>query len=179
MPTQKLFCLPWLLKEKRVHELPVAVVSHRTGTRLRIKIPSKRRDEAFFTTLAEKMSAFEGVRSAEANPLTASILLNHESDPDRIIQSCIKDGLLSIGGSRSAPTHLHQRLTATFESMDGTLREASGNELDIGGLAFVTLVGVGIYQISIGNAAAIPWYAAAWYAFNLFLRSNTAKEPAP
>jgi hypothetical protein len=166
-----------LLKENRVHELPVAVVSHRTGSRLRIKIPSKRRDEVFFTTLAERMSALEGVRSVESNPLTGSILLTHASDPDRIIEACRNGGLLKIGGPRSAPTHLHRRLTETFESMDGALRHASGNEIDIGGVAFLTLAGVSIYQISIGNAAAIPWYGAAWYALNIFLKSNSAKQP--
>lgn len=159
-----------------MHELPVAVVSHRTATRLRIKIPSKRRDEAFFTALAERMSALEGVRSVESNPLTGSILLNHASDPDRIVEACRKDGLVSIGGPRSGPTHLHRRLSETFGDMDMAVRRASGNEMDLGGAAFLTLVGAGIYQISIGNAAAIPWYTAAWYAFNVFLKSNTTKQ---
>jgi hypothetical protein len=167
-----------LLKEKRVHELPVAVVSHRTATRLRIKIPSKRRDEVFFTALAERMSALEGVRNVESNPLTGSILLSHASDPERIIEACRKDGLVSIGGPRSVPTHLHRRLSETFGDMDLAVRRASGNEMDLGGVAFVTLVGAGIYHISIGNAAAIPWYTAAWYALNIFLKSNSAKQPA-
>ena len=171
---RRLCPIPSLLKEKRVHDLPVAVVSHRTGTRLRIKVLSKRRDDAFFASLAERLSAFEGVRSVEVNPLTGSVLINHESEAERIIETSAKAGLLSIGGPRSVPTHLHQRLSKTFGDMNGAMRHASGNELDLGGVAFLALIGAGIYQISAGNAAAIPWYTAAWYAFNVFLKSNTA-----
>jgi len=158
-----------------VHDLPVAVVSHRTGGRLRIKVPSKRRDSAFFTSLAERLSAFEGVRSVEVNPLTGSVLINHESEAERIIETSMKAGLLSMGGPRAIPTHLHQRLSETFGDMDGALRRASANELDLGGVAFLALIGAGIYQISMGNLAAIPWYTAAWYAFNIFLKSNATK----
>ena len=48
----------------------------------------------------------------------------------------------------------------------------TGDEIDIEGLAFLLLLGAGIYQISVGNLTALPWYAAFWYAFNIFLKSG-------
>jgi hypothetical protein len=159
-----------------VHDAPVAFVSHKTGSRIRIKVPSRRKDHAFFASLAEKVSVVEGITSVEASPLTGGVLLTHTSDPDLLVDRVMAAGGLRPGRYAGTRTNLHRRISATFDGIDLALRDATANELDAGGAAFLALLGAGIYQIWRGNIAAIPWYAAGWYAFNLFLKSNIEKQ---
>ena len=161
-----------------MHEPPVAFVSHKTGTRIRLKVPSKKKDRAFFSSLAEKLPAIIGVQSVETNPLTGSLLLLHSSDPDLIIQTFVTGGLLRFGNSTFERAHLQERISETFEGIDLALKDVSENELDIGGTAFLILLALGGYQIIKGNFIAIPWYAAGWYALNIFLKSNAREQPA-
>ncbi|MDA8241725.1 MAG: hypothetical protein M0Z67_15340 [Nitrospiraceae bacterium] len=177
MPIKKQLLQP-RRREKQVHEPPLAFISHRTRSRIRIRVPSKKGDHAFFASVAEKMSAVEGIGTVGANPLTASVLLLHSSDPDRIIERSVAEGFFRIGDAAHTRTNLHRRVFTAFDTADAALRDVTGNELDVGGTAFLALVGMGIYQIWRGNIAAIPWYAAAWYALNIFLKSNTEKQPA-
>jgi Heavy metal associated domain 2 len=159
-----------------VHEAPVAFVSHKTGSRLRLKIPSRKKDHAFFASLAEKFSAVEGINAVETSPLTAGVLLTHSSDPDQVVDMVMAAGGLRPGRYAGTRTNLHRRVAETFDGIDLALREATENELDTGGAAFLTLLGAGIYQIWRGNIAAIPWYTAGWYALNLFLKSNAESQ---
>ena len=161
-----------------MHEQPLAFVSHKTRSRIRLKVPSKRKDHAFFASLAEKMSSVEGVSAVEAYPLTGSILLLHSSDPDRVIETASVVGGLRFDRNVVTRTNLHRRVTETFEGIDVALRDVTGNELDVGGLAVLTLLGAAIYQILKGNLTAVPWYAAGWYALNIFLKSNSEEQTA-
>lgn len=47
---------------------------------------------------------------------------------------------------------------------------------DLPGMAFLTLLGVGIYQLVRGNFAAPPWYTAFWYAMGIFTKSIMEKK---
>jgi hypothetical protein len=163
-------------KEKQVHEAPVAFVSHKTGSRIRLKVPSRKKDYAFFASLAEKVSAVAGISAVETSPLTAGILLMHSSDPDRVVDMVMAAGGLRPGRYEGTRTNFHRRIAETFNGIDLTLRDVTANELDAGGAAFLTLLGAGIYQLYRGNIAAIPWYTAGWYALNLFLKSNVDRQ---
>jgi hypothetical protein len=136
-----------------------------------------RNDHTFFSVAAEKMSAIEGITKVEVSPMTGSILLLHSSDPDRVIERANAERFFKVADPASSRTHFHRRLSETFDGIDSAMRRSTGNELDIGGASFLTLVGLGIYQIWKGNAAAIPWYAAGWYALNIFMKSNIERHP--
>ena len=155
-----------------MHEPPIAFVSHKTGTRIRLKVPSKKKNHGFFESLSENIQKIQGVQSIETNPLTGSILLSHSSDPDLIIQTFISGGFFRFENSTSGRPHLQERISETFGSINLALRDISGNELDLGGSAFLGLLAFGGYQILRGNITAIPWYAAGWYALNIFFKSN-------
>lgn len=156
-----------------MHEPPVAFVTHKTGARIRLKVPSKKKDNVFFASLSENIPAIEGVLSVETTPLTGSVLISHSSDPDRIIQTFVSGGVVRIENSQSGRPHLQERVSEVFNGINLALRDASGNELDLGGSVFLTLLAFGGYQIIRGNITAIPWYAAGWYALNIFLKSNS------
>ncbi|MEK7789910.1 MAG: HMA2 domain-containing protein [Planctomycetota bacterium] len=152
--------------------LPLAYISHRTGGRLRIKIPSKKGDRGYFTRLRERFSDSEGINAVEVNSLTGSLLIIHDSNWERIAEFALSNNLFSLTGLNSYPARLQQRVSETFKGMNTQMAAFTGGEIDIEGLAFLLLLGAGIYQISVGNLTALPWYAAFWYAFNIFLKSG-------
>jgi Heavy metal associated domain 2 len=159
-----------------VHEEPVAFVSHKTGSRIRLRIPSKKKDHAFFAALEKKVSAVEGITAVTTSALTAGVLLIHSSDPGLVVDKVMAAGGLRSGRYAGTRTNLHRRIGETFDGIDLALRDATANELDTGGAAFLALLGAGLYQMWKGNIAAIPWYTAGWYALNLFLKSNIEKQ---
>ncbi len=159
-----------------MHEQTLAYVSHKTRSRIRLKIPSRKKDHTFFASLAEKLSSVEGVSAVEIYPLTGSLLLIHSSDPDRVIETASVAGGLRFARNSGTRTNLHRRVSETFEGIDVSLRDATGNDLDVSGLAFLALLGAGIYQILKGNLTAVPWYVAGWYALNIFLFDKSNSE---
>jgi len=153
--------------------LPNAYISHHTTGRLRVKIPSKKGDQVFFATLKERLSGIEGVKTIETNPLTGSVLLVHGMDVRTIAEFAIANNLFSLKELNAYPAGLQQRISRTFKGLDAHLKTFTGGEIDIGGLAFLILLGAGIYQISMGNLTALPWYGAFWYALNILLKSSS------
>jgi hypothetical protein len=51
----------------------------------------------------------------------------------------------------------------------------TGGWLDLPGMAFLLLLGIGIYQIRRGNIGLPPWYTAFWYAFGVYTKSLVEK----
>ena len=158
--------------------LPGAYVSHSTTGRIRIKVPSRKGDRAYSTLLRERFSALDGVVSVEANHLTGSILIMHKSDTETIGRYALTNNLFVLKELNSSPAGLQRRVTKAFKGIDAQIKTASGGEIDIAGMAFLVLLGFGIYQISLGNVAALPWYGAFWYALNIFLKSGQGAEVA-
>ena len=61
-----------------------ASVTHRLPGRTRLRIPARRGDAAFFERTIEQARALPSVRAARANPVTASLLLEHEGEIEPI-----------------------------------------------------------------------------------------------
>ncbi|MCL4477013.1 MAG: hypothetical protein M1508_12435 [Nitrospirae bacterium] len=156
--------------------LPLAHISHQTRGRLRIKIPSKRGDGEYLNSLKERFSGLEGIKCLEVNPLTGSALIIHNVNGGRIAEYARANNLFTLKGLDSYPAGLQRRLSGTFNDLNVHLKGLTGGEVDIGGIAFLALLGAGIYQIGKGNITALPWYAAFWYALNIFLKSSKGKE---
>lgn len=124
--------------------------------------------------LKERFSRFEGIKAVEFNPLTGSVLIIHQVDGEKIAEYARANNLFNLRGLHPSPAGLQQRISGTFKVMDAELKAFTGGEIDIGGLAFLILLGAGIYQLSLGNVTALPWYGAFWYALNIFLKSSKA-----
>ena len=57
--------------------LHFGIIAHRTGNRLRIRVPHRRGDASYFAGLEQRLKACGDVLSVSANPLTASIVVCH------------------------------------------------------------------------------------------------------
>jgi Heavy metal associated domain 2 len=155
-------------------DIPHAYISHRGPGRLRVKIPSRKGDTAYFSELKKLLADCKGTKEYEINPVTGSVLFVREVDIKAVMEFAEGNHLFKFGG-RDSPS-FSSEITENFKNLNKQLKGITGGGMDIPGLAFLTLLGFGIYQISKGNFTAIPWYAAFWYALNIFLKSQTSKS---
>jgi len=161
--------------------LPAARISHFTLRRLRIKVPEKRRDRAFFDTVAERLATWDSVEGVETNPLTASVLV-HFSDPERLFfEAAAKNDLFDIdlaaGFGDSAPA-ITEAAVQSFETADHALRRWTQNQIDIRGVLFVLLLAGGIFQL-LRRRLDAPAPTLLWYAGDLIgLWSDRGPDPA-
>lgn len=164
--------------------LPEAFITHLISGRVRIKIPSKKGDEAFFFSMKERFSNFPGVRQIEINPLTGSLLILHSYDRESLDMKQINaytelNSLFRLEGGapggKGPSLNIRGRFGETFHGFNEKTKELTGGEVDLPTLAFLLLLGVGVYQIGAGNFAAPAWYVAFWYAMNIFMQGEAKK----
>ncbi len=148
-------------------------LSHASKGRLRLRIPSKKRDEAFFAQLQAILSAIPGLDQVQVNPLSGSLLILHSELPEELA-SLVKTlaGPAPNKNSSGKPNTIYQRVTGTFHQVNTQIQGFTKGELDVPTLSFIALVAMGIYQISRKNFVAPAWYTAFWYALNIFLKSK-------
>lgn len=142
-----------------------AHIAHRTPERLRIRIPGKKGDAAYFQSLEKLCGTISGIRSAEANPLTGSLLfiLEPGAEPP-LAEIARKLDIRLRPGAGATP----QRIAADqMGRINKEVKNFTGGELDLNSIAFLCCLGLGIYQISMGNLVAPAWYVAFWYALSL------------
>ncbi len=162
-------------------EAPSAHISHATKGRVRFKIPSKRGNARFLTNIRDVLAKNAQVAGVEINPVTGSVLVTYKADIDSIIKLAESNKLFKLAKRRP---RISNNLVESFRSLDNTLKSATDGELDLPTASFLTLAGVGIYEIARGNFTAPAWYTAFWYALNIFLKARPdatiiEKELAP
>ncbi|HVP79314.1 MAG TPA: hypothetical protein VMV04_15625 [Thermodesulfobacteriota bacterium] len=150
----------------------VAILSHQSPGRLRLRIPSKKGDGLFFQSLKDQLSTLSGVERIDVNPVTGSILLVHSIDAEKIAQFAREKGLFETQWGSTKTSYLHQEVTKAFNILDERTKGFTGGGINLGAMASLALIAAGTYQVFRGNFAAIPWYTAYWYGLNLFLKSK-------
>lgn len=150
-------------------------VVHDSRARLRIKIPARRGAEAYFVALAERLGKCPGVRSVRGNPLTASVLVLHETTTGAIAEFAEREGLFRLTGNPGSPPPLLARVSEQFRGMDAALRACSGGYLDAAGLAFLALMALAVYQLRYG--AALPSATTLfWYGVTLMVMLHSSAQ---
>ncbi len=157
-------------------DVPDAFIAHSIVGRLRLKIPSRRGDGAYLKKIAEEFSSLPGIEQVTVNPETSSILFLHGLEKEMIMRHLSGSGLFQLSPSPVAPASLHRGVESCFREVSGKIENVTGGTLGASELAFLALLGAGGIQITRGNLTAIPWYAAFWYAFNIFLKSDRQKK---
>ena len=160
--------------------LPAARISHFTARRLRIKVPEKRRDRAFFDTVAERLATWDSVEGVETNPLTASVLI-HFSDPEGLFLVCVPAArtLSAVWNDRTAAW-------VTAGSMNPRTRPRNRCRtdrfwrppIDMRGVLFVLLLAGGVFQL-LRRRLDAPAPTLLWYAGDLIgLWHDRGPDPA-
>ncbi|ABQ89330.1 MULTISPECIES: hypothetical protein [unclassified Roseiflexus] len=132
--------------------LPAGYIAHRIGDRVRVRIPERKGDAAYFMRVERDLSACERVMYVEANPLTASILLRYHGTNDDLRRDAINLGLFAV---EEPPPPVNPALTAATEridQLDRFLQRSSNGSFDLLEVAFVGLIGASIVQVLRGQA---------------------------
>ncbi|HYA88822.1 MAG TPA: hypothetical protein VEI57_17395 [Nitrospirota bacterium] len=159
--------------------IPAAVIAHSSSGRLRIKISSQRGNLAVLKSQGDQLATCPGIISIEVNPNTGSILLLHQTTVQKIAEFAKSRNLFLLEELKSArvpSAELRRDLGDAFKSMDRQIQNLTGGDIDLNGLAMGALIVAGSVQILSGNAGAIPWFAAYWYAYHLYSRTKEGEK---
>jgi len=146
-----------------------AFVVHELPGRLRLRIPEKRSDSAFFAGLAERLTECPGVRSIEINALTGSILLFHAAETSAVdvARYAEQAALFSVIPSSATPARtLGQCAAKGLDAFDRGLTAASGGWVDLQSAFFLLLLGLAVRQARRGQVLA-PAISLFWEAIGL------------
>jgi Heavy metal associated domain 2 len=152
--------------------IPDAHVSHGMARRLRIKIPSKKGDVSYFSTLRERLSTCPGVGEIRVNPQTGSALISYECDRKALVEFARENDLFLLRRFTPRRKSLFGNVADTFQAYNKDLKKFTAGEVDIPSLIFLSLVISGIWQIARGNLAMPAWYTAFYYALGVFTRAQ-------
>jgi hypothetical protein len=144
--------------------LSAAYVCHQTNGRARVRIPSRRGDGDFFTRVEKRLQECPAIEELYVNSSTASVLVFHGSKLElgTVFAYAVRHGLFRL--APDGQVRVRQSAREKFVSVDHEIRKLTGNEVDLGGLAFVALAGCALYQLWRGEilapATTLLWYAA-------------------
>ncbi len=153
------------------------VAHHIPGRRIRIRVPHKKRDTAFFQDVAARLNGIEGVQ-ASVTPETSSVLIHYQGDLESLLISAAAAGLekfidLEMGDEPLAP--LADRIIDQAATVEQKLLASTGGQID--GRSFVMLglmlaAGVQLFRGQLfGPAVPLLWYTAE------MIRNYTQNHP--
>ena len=175
--------------------IDAASIASDTPSRLRLKVPARKGDAAYFEALKGLYSGIDGVKGVEVNAITASVLFTHSIRSEHIIKLGEDSGLFkatapSSGGGvgrfftqgqvqQGGNVSVASRISRGFSFFDSRIRGLTGGELDIPTIASLALAAFAVYQIRRGRFAAPAWYTLIWYALNIFLKGLPSSHAEP
>lgn len=150
-----------------------AYISHRLPGRIRIKIPSKRKDSRFFAHIQKALSGIKSVAGVEVNPVTGGVLIVYQGNETDLIGE-IKEKQLFYFSEQTmrAPRRFRDRIFDGAKKANNNVRRFTAGQFDLWDAVFLSLLASGIYQISRGNLKGPAWYSAFWYAFGVLYRAR-------
>jgi hypothetical protein len=149
--------------------IPEAQIVHTSPGRIRVKLPAERGNAVVLEGICGRLRNYPGVYSAEANPITGSILILHETNAEAITGYARSQGLFSLRVEVHRKPEVQRIVTSTVASADRSIRRLTSGDMDIRMASVVLLIAAGLFDLLRGNFIAMPWYVAFWYAFNVFL----------
>lgn len=136
--------------------LPTATIEHSMPGRLRVKVPHRRGDVSYFRSAMEKLSKHPKIAGLRANPVTGSILIQHETDLPSIRDIAAEGDLFDLQEQSAPPTVRPARAVRVSEggsaALDGRRATAAG------------LAGLALVQAMRGNALG-PASENLWNAY--------------
>lgn len=145
---------------------------HQTRGRVRIAIPEKRGDNAFFAALADRMARHEGVLRARGNAAAASLVVEYTNRPEDVVRA-LERADLAIA---PLPATVDDTgVTAASTTVANSVACSGGAGIAPMSVACAAFGVVGIVQALRGEIM-IPALSAFWYAASAF---RLAQIPPP
>jgi len=134
--------------------LPSAQIEHQISGRMRLRVPMRRGDTAFFAAVEEQLRDAPGLHALRTNSRTGSLLLLYEDDVGAVLALARERGLFEV-----VPPEPGVRLASKGGTRSGRMRPAphplSMTAVGLAGLAVCQAVRGRI----LGNAAESLWHA--------------------
>ncbi len=144
--------------------LPVAHLSHALTDRIRLHIPVRKGDTAYFAALEKALAAHRQVTHVETNPLTGSLLIYHNSEQAELLRFAQEQELFQLQPEFPAQQQVLATAEAQLDQADRALRRLTQGIFDLKELLFVSLIGAAVIQTFrgrfLGSATALLSYAA-------------------
>jgi hypothetical protein len=148
--------------------LPKATLEHATPRRLRMKVAELRGDAPYFRSVIDKLSGQPGIAALRANPLTGSILIEHDTDVSSIRRIAAERDLFELDEEPA------RRLLPGSSMSGGRGRQSSNGgaaEFDGRKAAVTGLTGLAAYRAMSGHLVA-PATDDFWHAFHALRTLN-------
>jgi len=158
----------------RTDRLPEAFVAHEMPGRVRLKIPSRRNNNAYFEAVLGSLSQLSGVVDVEVNSSTASVLIIGSVTLPEIESSTKASHLFTVDRLPEKKTRksIAVRLKNGVFKVNKRLSSITNGVVDIPSLFTVSFLAMGVSQILSGNFGLPAWYTALWYSLNMIDKSE-------
>lgn len=157
---------------------PRALIVHRTGGRLRIRIPEKRKDLSFFLNVYNHLRHIPVVDEVVINPATASVLLLFsDTAGDAVSDVLAQHEMFSLGDSDKATKPLRDQGSLSGSGVNRLFPSRSSSANEFRAILFLIMTGLAIHQALRGQIL-IPALSVLWYAVDLVSGFKQTKPPS-
>lgn len=168
-----------LQKHSLQADVPKAHVSHRVSGRARLRIPSRRGDQAFFERLKERADELSQVTWTQVNARTGSVLIRHGGPLELIIEECRQRSLFDLGDMRPFEQPLVEKVRTQLAGLGAWGRGTTADEANLWAMVSLLFVGLAIIQFARGRilspVTTLTW--AAIHAMTLSLKAARSAVP--
>lgn len=143
---------------------PKANIVHHAKGRVRLRVPQKRYDEAFFQEISRRLVTCDTVKHVQVNPRSASVLILYDGDVPTLLQQAFQVGVTELLDIQfpSPPVPLTQQLANRLKTVDAAIARRTHGGID-GGAVVVSLLivaaGVELARGRVFGAIPMLWYA--------------------
>jgi hypothetical protein len=145
---------------------PRAHLVHQTRKRMRLKIPSRRHDKAFFSHLEERLKTIPQIESAVVTPETASVLLNFVEGQGAGIAVAL-DALEILSLAKDRQSSSEQPSIAADDNPNSLYEAFAKGRIDRRTLALTVLVLLVVRRLLRGGWVG-PALALAWFLYEVY-----------
>ena len=163
-----------------------AHVVHHIPGRVRLRIPAKRRDRAYFEQVKARLEQIHLISAVEVNPASASVLVRYAGPLANLLVEAAGAGLhelAEISDDLPPVPPVTDTVIERLIDLDKQIIESSGASLNGRAMLLLGLVaaaGVQLYRGQLlGPAVPLLWYAASALGGVLPHRTEPSKALAP
>jgi hypothetical protein len=172
---------------------------HAIPGRVRVRLPEIKADAERARQIEQMLGSLPAVRQAQANPLTASVLIHYNCDQLAELLENTPDEQLSgwaarlglepaqlrrwvtdgdrFGAACGSPPDLETAIRAGARALDERVGRTTG-VINLRLLVPVVLFGLGLRALlARGNLAVPAWYDYFWFALGTFFMLNPGSRP--
>jgi hypothetical protein len=170
------------MKAQIVHD-KLVLISHFAG-RLRVRAEMFRVLPEVGEEVARQLSDYQGVTSADASPVTGSVLVNYDASAvqlPKLVTLIIRVGALkgialepSLAGAPSLTGG--RRVRETLHAVNLQLNQACRGKLDLKVAVPAALTGTGFLVLAAGRRHLPQWYDLIFWGFVTFCNMNPHGE---